>query len=73
MMALFKVISTISSALVIAIPDILDTGIQLSNINAINNHFENVGIFSQTPAREKKGKIKFWSTYQLLRDSFYQI
>ena len=56
MMAFLKVISTISSALVIAIPDILDTGIQLSNIKAIDNRFENVGIFSKTPARVKGGK-----------------
>ena len=60
-MAFFKVISTISSALVIAAPDILDTGIQLSNMGVVNNNFENIGIFDHTEARVKNGKINFQS------------
>ena len=69
MMAFFKVISTISSALVIAAPDILDFGIQVSNIKAIDNNFENVGIFDDTQARVKNGKIKLQPKYYLLREN----
>ena len=58
MMSFFKVISAISSAIVIAIPDILDTGIQLYNIERINQ-LENIGIFSKTQDKNINGKLKF--------------
>ena len=67
MMSFFKVISTISSAIVIAIPDILDTGIQLYNIERINQ-LENIGIFSKTQDKDINGKFKFTVAIHLLRN-----
>ena len=67
-MAFFKVLSVISSALVVSIPDILDTGIQLYNIKKISE-LNDIAIFSSPPNKGEKGNkfdfIKFEIVYNV--------
>ena len=56
-MALFKILSAVTSALIMTIPDILDTGIQLYNIQEINK-IEDIGIFRLTTSQYSDGKQK---------------
>ena len=47
-MALLKILSAVATALIMTFPDILDTVIQLYNIQEINK-IEDIGIFRITP------------------------
>ena len=56
-MALLKILSAVATALIMTFPDILDTVIQLYNIQEINK-IEDIGIFRLTPSQYSDGKQK---------------